>query len=99
MALVHHDEIILIYRRGLRIVCCVENALYQSLNGANVNLGLAVRCYVLKLLEPENIRERPAGNDLRGRKLTGSLMAKRRPVNHKANWMESFFIRRNCAIG
>jgi hypothetical protein len=57
MTLVDHHEVVLINRRRFGIVLREQDAFDESLNGANVHLGLGFRCYVAETFQAKNIRE------------------------------------------
>lgn len=90
MTLVNHYEIVLIDRRRFRAIGRIQYSLHQALNGADVDLRFAFGRYVLQALQTEDVGECLPRNDLGCGELTGSLIAKRGTINHKADASEPF---------
>jgi hypothetical protein len=85
MTFIDHHQVILIDWGRFRAISRIQHPLYQTLDGADVNLRFAFGRHVRKFLEAENVRKCFSRNDLGSGELTGCLIAKGGTVNNKTD--------------
>ena len=85
MAFIDHHEVILIDGRRFRAIGRIQHSLHQTLDRADVDLGVALRRHILQTLEAKDVGKGFPGDDLGGGELARRLIAKGGTVNHEAD--------------